>query len=286
MDCVNCGTNKAADKMCLITLRMLSVIVLTLWSLMSLGCGMQNDQLTTLHSRMKREVQTGTQVIKVSNAVRAENVTIGLVKDFAKMQNTSRITACLPIPKAAGDPVNWGIIISKLPEIQKNKTITCKQVPESRQVIKETWEKIGTWMRPMGQKDCILSDGILGTPMGESEGITQWQCYLPHYKKIIENVTETTLVWKCEAKDQKDQIEPWDSAWSVSIFQRFQYMANTPWCIKWEGSENETDPAVTYTATSSRTRADTVSWWACNKTYDCTSDDAEIKQMPPLAIAL
>ncbi|XP_050842398.1 uncharacterized protein LOC127060980 [Serinus canaria] len=63
-------------------------------------------------------------------------------------------------------------------------------------------------------------------------------------------------------------------------------MANTPWCIKWEGSENETDPAVTYTATRSRTWADKVSWWACNKTYDCTSDNAEIKQMPPLAIAL
>lgn len=245
---------------------------------------MQKDQLTTLHSRMKREAET--QVIKISNAVRAENVMIGLVKDFAKIQNTSRITACLPIPKAAGDPVNWGIITSKLPEIQKNKTIACKQVPESRQVVKETWEKIGTWIRPMSQKDCILSDGMLRTPIGQSEGITQWQCYLPHYKKIIENVTETTLVWKCEAEDQKDQIKPWDSAWSVSILQKFQYMANTPSCIKWEGSENETDPAGTYTATSSRMWADKVSWWACNKTYDCTSDDAEIKQMPSLAIAL
>lgn len=101
-----------------------------------------------------------------------------------------------------------------------------------RQVVKEIWEKIGTWMRPMSHKDCIISDGILGTPLGQSGGITQWQCYLPHYKKIIENVTETTLVWKCEAEDQKDQIEPWDSAWSVSILQKFQYMANTPWCIK------------------------------------------------------
>lgn len=33
-------------------------------------------------------------------------------------------------------------------------------------------------------------------------------------------------------------------------------------------------------------RADKVSWCACNKTYDYTSDDAEIKKMPPLAIAL
>lgn len=33
-------------------------------------------------------------------------------------------------------------------------------------------------------------------------------------------------------------------------------------------------------------KADKVSWWVCNKTYDCTSDDIKIEQMPPLATAL
>ncbi|RMC19663.1 hypothetical protein DUI87_03226 [Hirundo rustica rustica] len=227
----------------------------------ALGYGMQEDQLTTLH-KMKREVQAETQVIKVSNAIRAENVMIGLVKDFAKMQNTSRITACLPIPKAARDPISWGIITPKLPEIRKNKTITCKQVPESRQVVKETWTIIGyEWMRPLRKQDCILSHGKVGQIIEwwvTDHDLAKWECFLPHYKKIKENITETTLVWKCEEKDWKSQIEPWNSAWSLSILKKFQYMANTPWCIKWEGSENETDPVIMNTATSSRMKADEV----------------------------
>lgn len=121
----------------------MSVPMLTLWILMlpvgidvALGYGMQRNQPTTLHSRVKREAQVETQVITIPNTIRAENVMIGLIKDFARMQNTSRITACLPIPKAAGDPISWGIITSKLPEIPDNKTIACRQVSESRQVVK------------------------------------------------------------------------------------------------------------------------------------------------------
>lgn len=90
----------------------------------------------------------------------------------------------------------------------------------------------------------------------------------------------------CEEKYWKGQMEPWDSVWSMSILQKFQYMANTPWCIKWEGPEKETDPGIMDTATSNRIKAEKVIWWACNKTYDCTSDDIEIKQKPPMAAAL
>lgn len=51
---------------------------------------------------------------------------IGLIRDFAKMQNVSQVTACLPIPKSAGDPIPWGIITSPIPQIEKNKTIQCE----------------------------------------------------------------------------------------------------------------------------------------------------------------
>lgn len=214
---------------------------------------------------------------------------IGLVKDFSRMQNTSRITACLSIPKAAGDPISWGIIMSKLPEIQENKIIACKQIPESRQVVKETWKVIGESVRPLKKSDCISNNGRIGQIIEwwvEDQSIANWECFLPRNKKVRENVTEISLLWKCYEKDKTSQKEPWDSAWSMSILQKFQYMASTPWCIKWEGPEKDTDPAVADTATSSRTKADKVSWWACNKTYDCTSDDLEIKQMPPLTVAL
>lgn len=215
----------------------LGILMLPVGIDIALGYGTQKDQLTSLHSRMKREEQAETQVIKVSNAIWAENVMIGLVKDFARMQNTSRITACLPTPKAAGDPISWAIITSKLPEIQENKTIACKQIPESRQVVKETRKIIGESMRPLRKSDCILSKGRLGQMIErwvEDQSIANWECFLPCHKMVRENVTETNLIWKCYEKDKRSQMEPWDSAWSMSILQKFQYMASTPWCIKWE----------------------------------------------------
>lgn len=81
------------------------------------------------------------------------------------MKGTDRITACMPIPKAAGDPLEWGIITSPLPQVEGNKTIQCK--------------------------------------------------------------------------------EGWDSAWTVSLLQKFQYGGNTSWCIKWQGKQNGTDELYT-----------------------------------------
>ncbi|XP_063258148.1 uncharacterized protein LOC134552909 [Prinia subflava] len=283
--------------MVLVTVLMLFLwVMLISWILMSpvgiavtLGYGIQKGQLTTLHSRMKREIQAKTQVIEISNEIRAENVMIGLVRDFAKMHNTSRITACLPIPKAAGDPVSWGIITSKLPEIGGNKTINCKQVPESRVVVREYWKITeDSYMQPMRKSECILSNGKLGQIIEwwvKDQDLAKWQCWFLRYQKIRDNTTESVVVWKCEEKDWKG-LEPWDSAWSVSILQKFQYMESTPWCIKWKGSENETDPTVTNTDTSSQKEANKVSWWVCKKIYDCTSDNLEMKQWSPLAIAL
>lgn len=159
----------------------------------ALGYGMEKNQLTTLHSRMKKEVQAEMQVIKVSNAIWSENVMIGLVKEFAKMQNTSRTTACLPIPKAPGDPISWGIIMPKLSEIQKDKTTACKQVPESRQIIKETWKVIGEWMRPLRKQDCILSHGKVGQIIEwyvEDQNLANWECFLACYNKIKKNIRD------------------------------------------------------------------------------------------------
>ncbi|TRZ18414.1 hypothetical protein HGM15179_008655 [Zosterops borbonicus] len=190
---------------------------------------------------------------------------------------------------AAGDPISWGIITSNLPDIKGNKTVKCKQVPESRIVLKEYWKITErAYMKTLRKKDCKLSHGQVGKLVEwwvKDEDLAKWECWLPHYQKVKDNATETTVVWRCEEKEWKG-LEPWDSAWSVSILQKFQYMAGTPWCIKWKGPENDTDPAVTNTETSSRRETNKVDWWACDKIYDCTSDDLEIKQWSPLAIAL
>lgn len=80
-------------------------------------------------SRRKREDQVPwTQVVQIPHRQPAENLLVGLIKDFAIMKGTDRITACMPIPKAAGDPLEWGIITSPLPQVEGNKTIQCKEV--------------------------------------------------------------------------------------------------------------------------------------------------------------
>jgi len=33
---------------------------------------------------------------------------IGLIKEFANLQNVTQITACLPVPRAVGESVPWG----------------------------------------------------------------------------------------------------------------------------------------------------------------------------------
>ncbi|TRZ13377.1 hypothetical protein HGM15179_013680, partial [Zosterops borbonicus] len=142
--------------------RVKKILMSPIGNAVALGYGMQQGQSTALHSRMKREVQTETQVIEAPNTIQAENVMIGLVKDFAKMQNTSRITACLPIPMAAGDPISWGIITSNLPDIKGNKTVRCKQVPESRIVLKEYW-KISerAYMKTLRKKDSVSEPSFI-----------------------------------------------------------------------------------------------------------------------------
>lgn len=78
-------------------------------------------------TRVRRAIKPteSPQIIQVPQRDPEENLMIGLIKDFAKMQNTSRITACLPIPKAAGEPIEWGIITIPFPE--GNETVKCQE---------------------------------------------------------------------------------------------------------------------------------------------------------------
>jgi len=68
-------------------------------------------------SRRKREGQVPwTQVVQIPHRQPSENLLVGLIKDFAIMKGTDRITACLPNPKATGDPLEWGITTCHCPK--------------------------------------------------------------------------------------------------------------------------------------------------------------------------
>lgn len=38
------------------------------------------------------------------------NLILQLIQLFGKIHNVSQITACLPLPKSAASPVDWGIL--------------------------------------------------------------------------------------------------------------------------------------------------------------------------------
>lgn len=108
------------------------------------------------------------------------------------MQNTNRTTACLPKAKAAGDPMSWGIITSKFPEIAKNKTVACKQVPQPRQKIRDL-ESDGGMEEALSKQDCISRHGKVGQIVEgcvEDQNLANRERFLPRYKKIKENIPD------------------------------------------------------------------------------------------------
>ncbi|RMB91385.1 hypothetical protein DUI87_32176 [Hirundo rustica rustica] len=63
--------------------------------------------------RVTRQVMEGTGQPEIETDLDRkghENLVVGLIRDFGMVQNVSRITACLPLPKAAGEPIPWGIV--------------------------------------------------------------------------------------------------------------------------------------------------------------------------------
>lgn len=49
-----------------------------------------------------------------------ENSILQLVQGFGKIKNVSSITACLPVPTKAGNPIPWGILPTNLTKIWEN----------------------------------------------------------------------------------------------------------------------------------------------------------------------
>lgn len=78
--------------------------------------------------RAKRAIDA-VQKLQITHPNPQENLIVGLIRDFGTMQNVSKITACLPLPQAAGEPIPWGIIVVGLPpEVSTNSTKTCEVV--------------------------------------------------------------------------------------------------------------------------------------------------------------
>ena len=67
--------------------------------------------------RNKRQQDT-EQLINIPKEMPEENLMLGLIKGFANLQNVTQITACLPIPRAVGESIPWGILTMNLTNLE------------------------------------------------------------------------------------------------------------------------------------------------------------------------
>lgn len=85
-----------------------------------------------------------------------ENLILELIEKFANLQNVSQLTACLPIPRAVGESIPWGILTMNLTiEEHENETTCCEQKPligwkEQLEKIRKQWKSPGN--RADGEK--------------------------------------------------------------------------------------------------------------------------------------
>jgi len=90
------------------------------------------------------------QLIYLPRRTPEENLMIGLIKEFANLQNVTQITACLPIPKAVRESVPWGILTTNLSNKEpKNDGTHCEQVPivkwqERIDYVRKQWKTPGS----------------------------------------------------------------------------------------------------------------------------------------------
>uniref|UniRef100_A0A8B9T3C6 ribonuclease H n=1 Tax=Anas platyrhynchos TaxID=8839 RepID=A0A8B9T3C6_ANAPL len=229
---------------------------------------------------LKMRDKRSAQYTQQARSNQEENLMIGLIRDFAKMQNVSQVTACLPIPKSAGGPIPWGIITSSIPQIEKNKTVQC----ESETII-ET-EMLGGFYRECQIRLypwCKKERNYIFTDLDNEDGrLGMCEYDAPHTRQ------KEKVIWKCKEANKIGGLEGWESAWALSILQKYQYGGNTPWCLQWVGRTNS-DQSLLYEMaqreTSSRERVKAVPWWNCTQIFNCDTA-LETISLLPVKIAL
>jgi len=201
------------------------------------------------------------QLIYLPRGTPEENLMVGLIKEFANLQNVTQITACLPIPKAVGESVPWGILTRNLSSKKSKTDIShCEQVPvvgwqERVAYVKKQWRTPGSRANCEKLLNYVFVQIVLPN--------IGWCVYDEPVKK---NVSRIMMAWKCRKSNQtKQEVALWDSVWSMAISSQFQYTASAPWCFTWEGMIFAAFPLVNEKGSASREEEMIVPWWNCKK---------------------
>lgn len=168
-----------------------------------------------------------------------------------------------------------------LPQVKGNETIQCKEVKVLERInVTQYYRKLSP---PTSRSECEKKNYHFIT-IGRFKNVGQ--CHYDELR-VVEGVREK-IVWECQEKNKPKGMKGWDSDWTVSLLQKFQYGGNTSWCIKWQGKQNGTDQFYTVSRVdrSGRQESTKVAWWTCEKKYTCDSNNEDVEHLLPVLIAL
>lgn len=215
-----------------------------------------------------------------------ENLIIGLIRDFGKAQNTSKITACLPLPQAAGEPIPWGVIPIPAPPIQQNDVTICWT--EKREILKTVIKKEYSQTPEYTNDWQCQSRGGRFEPKWLGTGVRQllwvgtdnygW-CYhlqqkeevvkIPHQELVCQNQTQVTELW-----------DDWKTHWGPSLLEKYSYIGKVNWCIQWSGEKNQNHSKVSSKNTSRREVREQQENWNCTQVFTCDTPERKITLVP------
>lgn len=195
------------------------------------------------------------------------------------MKNTSKITACLPIPKAARESIEWGVITFPLPEF--NETIACQEKEIIKNITETKHREEGVYGNPtvlLEKSRCNKKPNSQFISISKKNGKEYIKCI--YNKEININRQVKERKWDCRETDHTAQ--KWDTVWSMSILQKFQYIGNISWCFRWTGKQNVTKniDSLLLQNGAGRDIIKNVPWWDCTTILDCDSNPEEIPILP------
>ncbi|XP_063036784.1 uncharacterized protein LOC134432209 [Melospiza melodia melodia] len=198
------------------------------------------------HGRRSRREVNDT----IERNTEQENLVVGLIRDFGIMQNVTKITACLPLPQAAGEPIPRGIIlVTKMPETCKNVSWSCQSVPKPVDV----WRDLCMTTQAMTREECEKKSNhygwiqntrrcLIATPIDEPcNTVRRIRTKSQQNEMSCQNVTQNFDNWNS-----------WKTLWGPSVLEHYNYLGEVQWCIQWSGVKNQSHYRALITSTTSQ----------------------------------
>ncbi|XP_039244338.1 uncharacterized protein LOC120324666 [Pipra filicauda] len=238
--------------------------------------------ITVVHVRTERITRQVSNLQIPDREVEQENLVVGLIRDFGKAQNVTKITACLPMPHAAGDPIPWGIIpVPEIPRMFKNTTWNCR-------FVTRTWNEMtdACLLRDkVTKKQCEQMPGYFRWVESEKIGKLEGNCLIsgsvtyPCFKVQV-RIKREKQEEVCQNTTSSTTMEEWQTIWGPSLLETYSYIGKVQWCIHWKGKKNQTYSIGNRGNHNWRTETRTKEDWNCTRIYTCDTPDDEIGLTP------